>query len=95
LVVSDEEASALLEELDRDPDAAPHPRPTHAPVDEVDDGDDALGRLVRLFRLTPEERRAVVAALAPRSTARYERVFAFLPRRRDAESARGGPPPRL
>jgi AAA+ superfamily predicted ATPase len=87
LVVSDEEAAGLLEDLDQWLLRPDHNRqPTR---DRDADGawdsraanrDDAsqLDRLCRILRLSLEERRCLVAALAPELDSRYERVFAYL-----------------
>ena len=87
LVVSDEEAASLLEDLDQwllrpehtrqlnsdlDPDAAWDTQSANR------DGGSQLDRLCRIFRLSSVERRCLVAALAPEMDLRYGRVFAYL-----------------
>lgn len=87
LVVSDEEAASLLEDLDewllrpeqirqpnsdRDPDAAWDAQSANR------EGGSQLDRLCRIFRLSSVERRCLVAALAPEMDLRYARIFAYL-----------------
>src|ERR1017187_7319710 len=87
LVVSDEEAAGLLEDLDEwllrpdqnrqptcyaDPDGAWDPQAANR------DGGSRLDRLCRILRLSSDERRCLVAVLAPELDSRYERVFAYL-----------------
>jgi AAA+ superfamily predicted ATPase len=87
LVISDEEATCLLEELDQwlaRPEQTPRSTLNSVPnvipnhEDSVSNDCGPLTRLCRTFRLSPEERRCLVAALAPELDSRYERVFAFL-----------------
>ena len=87
LVVSDEEAASLLEDLDqwllrpdhsRQPTGARDPNTAWDPQAANRDGGSQLDRLCRILRLSREERGCLVAALAPEMDSRYERVFAYL-----------------
>jgi hypothetical protein len=87
LVVSDEEVTGLLEELDRAlarseqlPRRIRYTDPGEVFRGEESDREDGslLTRLCQTFRLSLLERRCLVAALAPELDSRYERIFAFL-----------------
>jgi hypothetical protein len=87
LVISNAEVTDLLQALDRWV-ASPERRqrsPRHAAFDSNCDSEQSGGEVVgpiaqlcRAFGLSAEERRCIVAALAPELDSRYERVFAFL-----------------
>jgi AAA+ superfamily predicted ATPase len=87
LVVSDEEAASLLEDLDqwllrpdhyRQPTCDPDPDGAWDPQAANREGGSHLDRLCRILRLSLAERRCLVAVLAPEVDTRYERVFAYL-----------------
>jgi AAA+ superfamily predicted ATPase len=87
LVVSDEEAASLLEDLDqwllrpdqnRQPTCYPDPDGVWDSQTANRQGGSHLDRLCRILRLSFEERRCLVSVLAPELDSRYERVFAYL-----------------